>query len=52
MFYASVADLEACEDANLIREALSIRESAEAVYEVPLLYSLSLHHMLHIEDVT
>ncbi|CAL5228629.1 g11795 [Coccomyxa viridis] len=33
MFYASVADLEACEDADLIREALSIRESAEAVYE-------------------
>lgn len=36
MFYASVADLEACEDADLIREALSIRESAEAVYEVHL----------------
>ena len=37
MFYASVADLEACEDADLIREAVSIRESAEAVYEVHLL---------------
>ena len=34
VFYSSVADLETCEDPNLIREALAIRESAEAVYEV------------------
>lgn len=39
MFSASLADLEACEDSELIKEALAIRESAEAVYEV---YSLAL----------
>jgi len=34
LFHYSEADLEACQDENVIREALSIRSSAEAVYEV------------------
>jgi hypothetical protein len=34
LFYYSHADLEACQDEDIIREALSIRESAQAVYEV------------------
>ena len=34
LFHYSEAELKACEDADLVREALSIRESAESVYEV------------------
>ena len=34
LFHYSHADLEACQDEDVIREALSIRESAQAVYEV------------------
>ena len=34
LFSYSNADLEACQDEDVIREALSIRESAQAVYEV------------------
>ena len=34
LFHYTEAELEACGDAGLVREALSIRESAEAVYEV------------------
>ena len=34
LFHYSEAELEACQDASLVREALSIRESAKAVYEV------------------
>ena len=34
LFHYSRADLEACQDEDVIREALSIRESAQAVYEV------------------
>ena len=47
MFYASVADLEACEDADLVAEAMSIRESAEAVYEVRLLAPCSAEPASH-----
>ena len=46
VFYSSVADLEACEDPDLIREALAIRESAEAVYEV-LSFALAHQGLLH-----
>ncbi len=34
LFHYSHADLKACQDEDIIREALSIRKSAQAVYEV------------------
>lgn len=42
LFHYSEADLEACQDPDMIREALSIRQSAQAVCEV-LSSFLTLH---------
>ena len=38
LFQYSEADLEACQDVEVIREAKSIRESAQSVYQVCTTY--------------
>ena len=42
LFQYSVADLEACQDPEVIREAKCIRESAQSVYRVLTTFALAL----------
>lgn len=56
LFYYSHTDLEACQDEDVIREALSIRQSAQAVYEVqgsPLLMADRAQQscLLHVQRI-